>query len=116
MWFYHKVLHPKDAGRMANKKLSDLDLHVFPRLVCPKVRIINLRYCVSYFSLHCLFQGTLLPALDLVDNRSVTIVSCPAGRKVYQVGKGVCIKQKFLSSEVSLSFLNLFWLIFSIMI
>ena len=45
----------------------------------------NNRLDYSTYRLHCLFQGTLLPALDLVDNRSVTVVSCPAGRQVYQV-------------------------------
>ncbi|XP_045172471.1 zinc finger SWIM domain-containing protein 7-like [Mercenaria mercenaria] len=30
-------------------------------------------------------QAPLLPALDLVDNRSVSLLVCPAGRQLYQV-------------------------------
>ncbi|KAK3598988.1 hypothetical protein CHS0354_024664 [Potamilus streckersoni] len=36
-------------------------------------------------ALQCVFQDSLLPALDLVDKRSVSRVTCPAGRSLYQV-------------------------------
>ena len=41
MWFYHRILCPKDADRMANnvdpdQEQSDLGLHCLPRPVCPK--------------------------------------------------------------------------------
>lgn len=36
-------------------------------------------------ALNFVFQAPLLPALDIVDNRNVTTISCPSGRKVYQV-------------------------------
>ena len=43
-WPYHRVMHPKDADRMANsvdpdqtapKELSDLGQHCLPRPACP---------------------------------------------------------------------------------
>ncbi|XP_056001848.1 zinc finger SWIM domain-containing protein 7-like [Ostrea edulis] len=36
-------------------------------------------------ALNFVFQAPLLPALDILDNRGVTAISCPSGRKVYQV-------------------------------
>ncbi|XP_052272032.1 zinc finger SWIM domain-containing protein 7-like isoform X2 [Dreissena polymorpha] len=36
-------------------------------------------------ALNNVFDATLVPALDLVDNCSVTVLTCPAGRHVYQV-------------------------------
>lgn len=36
-------------------------------------------------ALNFVFQAPLLPALDIIDNRNVTTISCPSGRKVYQV-------------------------------
>uniref|UniRef100_K1PKP6 Zinc finger SWIM domain-containing protein 7 n=1 Tax=Magallana gigas TaxID=29159 RepID=K1PKP6_MAGGI len=35
--------------------------------------------------LNFVFQAPLLPALDIIDNRNVMTISCPSGRKVYQV-------------------------------
>lgn len=35
--------------------------------------------------LNFVFQAPLLPALDIIDNRNVTTISSPSGRKVYQV-------------------------------
>lgn len=37
------------------------------------------------FALQFVFQAPLLPALDLIDRKSVTLIRCPSGRKVYQV-------------------------------
>lgn len=36
-------------------------------------------------ALSSVLQAPLLPALDLVDSHSVTLMECPAGRKLYQV-------------------------------
>ncbi|XP_061197028.1 zinc finger SWIM domain-containing protein 7-like [Saccostrea echinata] len=36
-------------------------------------------------ALNFVFQAPLLPALDIIDHRNVTTISCPSGRKVYQV-------------------------------
>ncbi|XP_046579400.1 zinc finger SWIM domain-containing protein 7-like, partial [Haliotis rubra] len=36
-------------------------------------------------SLQFVFQGPLLPALDLVDRKAVSIVTSPSGRSLYQV-------------------------------
>ncbi|XP_067669990.1 zinc finger SWIM domain-containing protein 7-like isoform X2 [Haliotis asinina] len=36
-------------------------------------------------SLQFVFQGPLLPALDLVDRKAVSIITSPSGRSLYQV-------------------------------
>lgn len=42
--------------------------------------------CIHFVDrLNFVFQAPLLPALDIIDNRNVTTISCPSGRKVYQV-------------------------------
>ncbi|KAL5016492.1 hypothetical protein ScPMuIL_006081 [Solemya velum] len=36
-------------------------------------------------ALHSVFQGSLIPALDLVDRRSITCLTGPSGRYIFQV-------------------------------
>ena len=69
-----------------------------------------LKFSIIYFyffkkfltkkSLHFIFQQQLLPALDLIDNSSITKVECDSGRSFFQVlGSSNSIYVCFTSSN-----------------
>ena len=60
MWFYHRVMHPKDADRMSNSVVPDQNAlesfaavwsnsTLFALTFCPKLRIIRVFFCVPNF-------------------------------------------------------------------
>ncbi len=54
-----------------------------------------------FYRLRFVFGQCALQALDLVDQRSVTCVSSPSGRKAFQVGVNECLKSMFSTQPLN---------------